>query len=453
MRINWFSPLPPARSGIARCTSDLLPAMRKQADVVVWTDQEMWETDLGAQNRVCRFDPQRPSWPNLHKADVSIYNIGNNVDFHSGIWELSRQMPGIVILHDTCLQHLFAAHYLEKRKDREGYIRQMMRHYGDAGRHTAMALIDGAGSTDALAIAFPLTALAIEGALGVVVHTLPALRTVSQMSNRPVLYAPLPYQPASEQTRQQWAEFSQQRRRPPYKIVVFGYLGPNRRLEPILRALSEWPGRAQFRLSIYGTVWDPAHVRKMIHSFDLDSLVEIHGHAEDLDRALADADLALNLRYPTMGEASFTQLHLWDHAIPTMVTKIGWYATLPDDAVLFVRPEAEVEDVQAGLQSFLDNAQNLSRMGERGRQILDADHNPEQYAASLIAFVPQALRQYPRTAALSLTDRIAAELNRWAPVYAGNEPDHFAKLIAPLAGVRETVESDVEKALAGDNCK
>ena len=438
MRINWFSPLPPARSGIARCTSDLLPALRKQADVVAWTEQEKWDTEVDAANRVCRFDPKRPSWSDLHKADVNVYNIGNNVDFHAGIWELSQQMPGIVILHDTCLQHLFAAYYLEKRKDRGGYIREMTRYYGDAGRRTATSLIDGACNTDTLAIAFPLTALAVEGALGVVVHTLPALRAVTQMSNRPVLYAPLPYQPATEETRQQWAQFSQQRDRPPYKIVVFGYLGPNRRLEPILRALSEWPGRAQFRLSIYGTVWDPAHVRKLIHSCGLDSLVEIHGHAEDLDRALADADLALNLRYPTMGEASFTQLHLWDHAIPTMVTRIGWYATLSDDAVLFVRPEAEVEDIQAGLQSFLDHPGNLSHLGERGRQVLDADHTPDQYAASLVAFIPQALRQCPRTAALSLADRVAGELNRWAPVYVeGKGSDHFAKVIGTLAGVRD----------------
>ena len=433
MKLNWFTPLPPARTDITRYTTVLLPALGAHAEVSLWTDQVQWDKQLKAHARVVHFAAEKISWPELHGADLNIYNIGNNHTFHSGIWQISQQAPGIVILHDLCLQHLFGGHYLQARKDRSTYIWQMARYYGEAGRRTAQSFAAGACSTESLAIRYPLTGLALEGALGVVVHTRMAFETVTRMSHRPVLYAPLPYQASSLQTRGQWDESRRQSARPPYKIVVIGYLGPNRRLDSILRAISELPDRGQFRLCIYGPVWDPDNIRRLIRTYGLHSLVEVHGYVEDLDREIADAALALNLRNPTMGEASGSQLRLWDHAIPTMVTQTGWYESLPPDAIIFVRPEAEVEDIRAGLQSFLRDPAGMSRLGEKGRQVLDTEHSPEQYAASLAAFAPLARRAYSRTAALSLADRAGADLKRWAPPHtSGAWLDHFAEVIASL---------------------
>jgi len=433
MRLNWFSPLPPAKTDIAEYTARLLPALRARADVQLWTDQTSWEADLQRRCCVRRFDPGKVAWPDLQKADLNIYNIGNNSDFHSGIWLLSQQMPGIVILHDTCLQHLFGGYYLHVRKDRDAYVAQMTRHHGEAGRRIAESFAAGACSTESLAVGFPFTALALERALGVVVHTRPAFELVASMTHRPLVYAPLPYQPSGDHARRGWDDLRRRRPRPPYKVVVLGYLGPNRRLDSILRALRELPERSEFRLAIYGTIWDPEYIRRLIHSYALDSLVECYGYVEDLDNVLADGDLALNLRHPTMGEASGTQLRLWDHAIPTMVTKTGWYATLHGDAVRFVRPECEVTDIIAGLQSYLRDPAGASRLGETGRHILDTEHTPEQYAASLAALVPLALCEYPRTAALSLADRVGRELKRWAPVYAHTARlEHFAEMITSL---------------------
>ena len=39
MRLNWFSPLPPARTEIANYTVRLLPALCASCDVTLWTDQ------------------------------------------------------------------------------------------------------------------------------------------------------------------------------------------------------------------------------------------------------------------------------------------------------------------------------------------------------------------------------------------------------------------------------
>ena len=80
----------------------------------------------------------------------------------------------------------------------------------------------------------------------------------------------------------------------------------------------------------------------------------LHGFVpeSELDAALASAHLALNLRYPTKGEASGSQLRIWSHGLPSLVTRIGWYTELPADTVSFVRPEFLVEDVCAHLRAY-----------------------------------------------------------------------------------------------------
>ncbi len=96
-------------------------------------------------------------------------------------------------------------------------------------------------------------------------------------------------------------------------------------------------------------------------------MVTLHGFvpAEDLEAALTSAHLAINLRFPTMGEASVSQLQIWDHALPSLVTRVGWYATLPQETVAFVRPEHEITDIQAHLHAFVDDPGRYAHMGRR----------------------------------------------------------------------------------------
>ena len=65
-----------------------------------------------------------------------------------------------------------------------------------------------------------------------------------------------------------------------------------------------------------------------------------------------------------MGEASVSQLQIWDHALPSLVTKVGWYACLPAETVAFVRPDHEIIDIHAHLRAFLSEPWRYAQMGE-----------------------------------------------------------------------------------------
>ncbi len=42
MKINWFSPLPPARTDIAEYTVRVLPGLIKNCQLELWTDQTIY---------------------------------------------------------------------------------------------------------------------------------------------------------------------------------------------------------------------------------------------------------------------------------------------------------------------------------------------------------------------------------------------------------------------------
>ena len=87
MRAAFFSPLPPARSGIADYSEALIESLRHLVDLEIFSS--------AAQP----FDPAR--------FDVALYHVGNN-GYHAFVYETALQHPGVVVMHESNLHHLIA---------------------------------------------------------------------------------------------------------------------------------------------------------------------------------------------------------------------------------------------------------------------------------------------------------------------------------------------------------
>src|SRR5690348_11403515 len=85
MRVAFFSPMPPARSGIADYSEALAAALRPFVDLEVFTKADP------------RFDAAR--------YDAVVYQIGNN-QWHDFVYETALQHPGVVVMHESNLHHL-----------------------------------------------------------------------------------------------------------------------------------------------------------------------------------------------------------------------------------------------------------------------------------------------------------------------------------------------------------
>jgi len=414
LKINWFSPLPPAHSGIAYYAAQVLPVLASRHQVVAWTDQDQVSPDLSQVVPVAHYQPANPPWRTLNEADVCIYHLGNHGGIHGGIWQVSRQHAGIVVLHDLCLHDFFAMVFLRTLENPDAYLAALERWYGADGRHAGEAFRTGGIGAEAMAQCYPLTREAVWGALGVIVHSSRALTDLHEEPVCPVAGLDFPYTATAQSRYRGWIAVRNAAPGPPYRLVVFGYLSRNRRLRTLLEALAGLTGREQFRLDICGQLWDESQIRVEIENLGLGALVNLCGFLPEslVEQELSTAHLAINLRYPSMGEASLSQMQFWDYGLPTLVTRTGWYASLPEDATAFVRPEHEVEDIQAHLRAFAADPGAFRAMGERGRQAL-RNHEPGKYVDALAQFASDALAGSPRIPALHLAGRIGNDLSPW----------------------------------------
>ena len=120
LKVAYFSPLPPERSGIADYSALLLPALRQRVDVQV--------VPRGAKK------PPR-------SADVALYHVGNNPEAHGWIVDALRRQSGLVVLHEFVLHHLVAGLTLG-RGDADAYLNAMQRDAGVVGRLLAHGVVD-----------------------------------------------------------------------------------------------------------------------------------------------------------------------------------------------------------------------------------------------------------------------------------------------------------------------
>src|ERR1039457_5651510 len=102
MRVAFFSPLPPARSGIADYSEALIQSLKPLVDLEVFSG--------GHQP----FDPAR--------FDIALCHVGNN-GYHGFVYETALRYPGVVGMHESNLHHLMADLTI-KRGDWDAYLRE-----------------------------------------------------------------------------------------------------------------------------------------------------------------------------------------------------------------------------------------------------------------------------------------------------------------------------------------
>ncbi len=151
MRVAYFSPMPPERTGVADYSALLLPALSQRLDVTV----------------VKRGRKRAP-----RGTDTALYHVGNNPDAHAWIVDALRRHPGVVVLHDFVVHHLVAGMTVG-RKDGHGYLDTMEREHGVVGRLLAHGVLDKRIPPlwESRPEAFPLAWFVLEHATGVIVHS------------------------------------------------------------------------------------------------------------------------------------------------------------------------------------------------------------------------------------------------------------------------------------------
>ena len=101
MRIAWFSPFPPVRTGIAGRSAELVASLEARG----------YSVDRYPEAAAHDF----PWRHRQHPYDLVIYQFGNS-SHHDYEWPYALRYPGLVVLHDTRLHHARAALLLREKR-------------------------------------------------------------------------------------------------------------------------------------------------------------------------------------------------------------------------------------------------------------------------------------------------------------------------------------------------
>jgi len=348
VKVAYYSPLAPSRSGIADYSALLLPALRERIEEVVVAE------------------PGRRA----PHADVALYHIGNDPDAHGWILDALRRRPGVVVLHEFVLHHLISGTTLG-RGDAIGYFDAMERELGVLGRLLALGVADNLLPLlwETQPERFPLAGTVLDLAQGVIVHSryVEELVRIDGYDGR--LWR-IPH-PAWSDVAVAPADVGGDP-----LVGCFGNLNINKRIPQLLEAFAllreRRPGA---RLLLAGAAAERFDLERRLERFALgDALVrEEYVPEERMWSLLAACDVLVNLRSPTMGETSGAVIRGLLLGKPMLVSDVGWFAELPDDVALKISvDELEVETIAATIELAAERAGEL---GATARAYVRREHD------------------------------------------------------------------------------
>jgi glycosyltransferase involved in cell wall biosynthesis len=364
MKVAYYSPMPPSRSGIADYSALLLPALRKRIEEVV----------------VAERGRRAPA------ADVALYHVGNDPDAHGWIIDALRRRPGVVVLHEFVLHHLISGITLGRGNAR-GYFDAMERDLGVTGRLLALGVADNLLPLlwETQPERFPLAGVVLDLAEGLIVHSHYVERRAREAGyDGPVWRVP---HPAWPDTPVAPAEITGDP-----LIGCFGYLNANKRVPQLLEAFSVLRRRRPgARLLLVGAAGERFDLERRLERLGLsgDAIVrENYVPEERLWSLMAACDVLVNLRSPTMGETSGSVIRGLALGKPMLVSDVGWFAELPDGVALKIPvDEHEVPTIAAALELAADHATEL---GDAARAYVHREHDLARSADAYTAALEQA---------------------------------------------------------------
>jgi glycosyltransferase involved in cell wall biosynthesis len=345
MKAGFFSPMPPAPTGVADYSAALFQAMRATGDI------------------------------ELNHGTPSLYHLGNN-HLHREIYAHALERPGVAVLHDAVLQHFFLGALNEA-----AYVDEFIFNYGEWTRDLARGLWRkrAHSAVDPCYFEYPMLKRIATRSRAIIVHNPAAAEAVRRHApdvriiEIPHLFV-APDIPDATRFRESIGIAPDT-----LLVSVFGHMREAKRLPSIVRAMR----KTGARLLIAGAFVSSDLERALAASLDDPRILRTSYLAEpDFWRYAAATDVCLNLRFPTAGETSGIGVRLMGIGKPVVFTAGAEIARIPENACLRVDAGPAEEEMLTDIIEWLArDRQAAQEIGKRAARHIAADHAIEKVAA------------------------------------------------------------------------
>jgi len=401
-RIAFVSPLPPARTGIADYSADVLGVLAPGHEIDVFhaqaeVDSSRVPSTIGLYAAAALIERHRN-----RGYDAVVYQMGNGPE-HDFLYDLLPRLPGLLVLHDLVLHHARARMFLDSPAARayaqspadrsrqqaarpalEAYRAELAYSYPDRAERLFEAQLGTVGTL--LPYAYPLFRLAVEASRVVAVHNEFMAEAVrADVADASVVRVAMPVTAPAVGAE----EVATQRARlgfTPDDFVVgtFGLLTPEKRIETVARAVARAAVHVpRIRLLLVGPLPDPAALSRKLEALGVAGRTVVTGRVEfaELAAHIEAADVAVHLRYPSARETSAALLRLLAQGRPVILSDLEHLADVPGEAVVRADPTDEEGAVTRALLALAARPEARARLAERARAFVRVEHAPARCRA------------------------------------------------------------------------
>jgi len=339
MRLAWFSPWPPDRSGVAGRSAELVPLLAARgAAVDVFVDERRFEADGRADasapppGTVRRLSAHDYVWrQSRHGYDLTVYQVGNS-RLHEYIWPYLFRWPGLAVLHDARLHHARGRALLSRGRTAD-YRAEFAWSHPDVNPNLAELAVAGYGGP--YYYQWPMVRGVLAASRLVAVHARGARAELREAwPDHEVEYIAL-----GEGRSEPVTDSARLAQRSALGLDadlvafgVFGGLTAEKRIEAIAEAFASTHARLpNTRLVLAGTPEHPAELQALLRQHgiaDAARVVDAPGD-DDFDQLIAAVDVSLNLRWPSALETSGPWLRAMAASRPTVVLDLAHISGLP----------------------------------------------------------------------------------------------------------------------------
>lgn len=380
----YASPFPPKASGISDYSVVLVKALSAKFDITLYiedyeiTDKSMKEYPI-VKDGVDIID--------FEAYDYKLYNMGNNADFHTYIYEAALEHPGVVIQHDLVLYNFVFGYYKERKNSYFSTI------YKKFGLNNFVAIREAAKDQELgninLASKLPLNEELIKSGNRFIAHseyTRNLIIDTGLIDEKNVTHINLIPQIDDDAKIIERSDLFDQFNVPKDAFVIcsFGYIQStklNLEICHVIRKLSKILDKKICYVMVgKGDYADSELEENLIIKTGFTELDEFNSFVEH-------ADIIVNLRNPTMGETSAAMLRLLQLGKACITNNGGWFTELPDDCVCKIELDDIEGNLEKALAELIQNENDRVNYEENAKIFIEREYNKGEIIEKMFEFI------------------------------------------------------------------
>ena len=394
MKIAYFSPLNPIKSGVSDYSEELLEYLGGYGRIDLFIDDyKPTSSWIYEHFNIYNF---RRIFENHGKNDhdVNIYHIGNN-DNHSYIYSVCQQYPGVVVLHEPMLHHFVFSQTVGNNRIRD-YLREL--DYCYKAERSQIVKVTLEERDENAWYDYPLVDRIVDSSLGVIVHSEYARAKVLDVNPnarvKKILHHWAPQKADHERSPELIREILGFR---PDEFLIgsMGYINSSKRIDVFLRVMAKAKALGYpVKLLLVGKMLSGMDVPRWIEDLGLEQDVLVAGFVDTMTfgEYLNVPDMFVALRHPSAGETSGSVIKMMGAGKPVMLSNEYAFSEFPDDCCIKIPIGPDEEDqLLERLIYYIENPDERRALGERSKAYIMKQHDIQDAARGYIEFATELL--------------------------------------------------------------